>query len=337
MTTATVAPTKNAPGIVLRTSAYRADPTTIARKPGWNPRFDFGEIEELAKSLKANGVLNPLRVKRLAKPASIRESEVNGGALDIPAVGDEPAFYFELIDGDRRLTAIEHLLKGGFKFDDGVPLIIVDKAQSDLDSLFQMFEANTGKNFLPLEEAAAYKRMRDGDPENGVKGLTIKQICDRVSRKQVHVVATLALLEADDDVKDAIKDGSVNSTMAKKIAVAARGDKAKQKELVAAAKSAGKDKGKLAAVKRKVDDTRIAKATAKGKTLKMRALADDELSALGAGLAASMTVKLKEAGKPLTFDVREWVSKDDKLALAFTFGALEALKAAAGVKTSLDI
>ncbi len=320
MTTATVTPvTKNAPGIVLRTSAYRADPKTITRRAGWNPRFDFGEIEELAKSLKINGLLNPLRVKRIAGAKADAEHQ------------------FELIDGDRRLTAIELAMKGGFVFADGVPVIIVDKAQSDLDSLFQMFEANSGKAFLPLEEAAAYKRMRDGDPENGIKGLTIKQICDRVSRKQVHVVATLALLDADDTVKDAVKDGSVNSTMAKKIAVAARGDKAKQQELVAAAKSAGKDKGKLAAVKRKVDDTRIAKAASKGKTLKMRALADDELSALGASLAKAMTQKLKDAGKPLTFDVRDWVSKDDALALAFTFGALEALKAAAGVKTKLDI
>lgn len=319
-TTANVTPaTKNAPGIVLRTSAYRADPLTITRKEGWNPRFDFGEIEELAKSLKINGFLNPLRVKR------------------IPGAKATDQYQFELIDGDRRLTAIEMAIKGGHAFVEGVPVVIVDKAQSDLESLFQMFEANSGKAFLPLEEAAAYKRMRDGDPENGVKGLTIKQICDRVSRKQVHVVATLALLDADDDVKEAVKDGSVNSTMAKKIAVAARGDKVKQKELVAAAKAAGKDKGKLAAVKRKVDDTRIAKAAGKGKTLKMRALDDDELSALGAALAAGMSKKMKDAGKPLTFDLRAWVSQDDALALAFTFGALEALKAAAGVKTELDI
>jgi hypothetical protein len=39
----------------------------------------------------------------------------------------------------------------------------------------------------------------------------------------------------------------------------------------------------------------------------------------------------------LESDVRGWVAKDDKLALAFTFGALEALKVAAGCVNNLVI
>ena len=303
---------KNATGIVARTSSYRAFPESITRRAGWNPRFDFGEIDGLEKSIRANGILNPLRVKRIAGAKPSDEHQ------------------FELIDGDRRLTAIEQAVKHGHTFDEGVPIIIVDKAQDEVTSLVQMFEANSGKVFLPLEEAAAYGRMREA-------GLTIQDICRHVSRKQVHVVATLALLTADDSVTEAIKDGSVNGTTAKKIAVAARGNKAKQAELVAAAKSAGKDNSKKAVVKRAIDDVRRAKAASKGKVLKMRALGDDELSALGAGLALSMTSKLADAGKPIDFDVRSWVAQDDALALAFTFGALEALKAAAGVATKLDI
>lgn len=304
--------TANAPGIALRTSAYRATVSSITRREGWNPRFDFGEIEELAKSIKVNGLLNPLRVKRIAGAAKT------------------DALQFELIDGDRRLTALEQLVKAGVEFPEGVPVIIVDKAQDDLTSLFQMFEANTGKNFLPLEEAAAYQRMRDA-------GLTIKQICERVSRKQVHVVATLALITADADVQDAVKDGTVNSTTAKKIAQHARGDKAKQKELVAQAKQVGKDKTKKAALDKEIDATRRAKAAKTGKVLKMRALSDVELSKIGEELALSMASKLRDASKTLDFDLRTWVSQDDALALAFTFGALEALKAAAGMSITLDV
>jgi ParB/RepB/Spo0J family partition protein len=304
--------TANAPGIALRTSAYRAIVSSITRREGWNPRFDFGEIEELAKSIKVNGLLNPLRVKRIAGAAKT------------------DALQFELIDGDRRLTALEQLVKAGVEFPEGVPVIIVDKAQDDLTSLFQMFEANTGKNFLPLEEAAAYQRMRDA-------GLTIKQICERVSRKQVHVVATLALITADADVQDAVKDGTVNSTTAKKIAQHARGDKAKQKELVAQAKQVGKDKTKKAALDKEIDATRRAKAAKTGKVLKMRALSDVELSKIGEELALSMASKLRDASKTLDFDLRTWVSQDDALALAFTFGALEALKAAAGMSITLDV
>lgn len=302
--------TANAPGIALRTSAYRAHADSITRREGWNPRFDFGEIDELAKSIKANGLLNPLRVKRIAGAAKTDQ------------------FQFELIDGDRRLTAIEKLTKAGYALPDGVPVIIVDKAQDDMTSLFQMFEANAGKVFLPLEEAAAYQRMRDA-------GLTIKQICERVSRKQVHVVATLALMTADSDVTDAIKDGSVNSTMAKKIAVHARGDKAKQKELVAQAKAAGKDKTKKQAVKAAVEKSRQDKAKKAGKTLKIQALTPMQLSELGQELATKLSGLMKDAGRELGEDLRTWVSQDEELLIAYTFGALEALKSAAGAPSEL--
>ena len=303
------AKSSNPVGIVKRTNAYFADPTMIGRKPGFNPRFDFGEIDELAKSIQVNGLLNPLRVKRVAA---------------------ENGKVFELIDGDRRLTAIEHLLKKGHDFPEGVPVVVVDAKQEDVTSLVQMFEANSGKAFLPMEEAIAYKKMQDA-------GMSIKAIGEAVSRKHVHIVATLALLTADDSVQEAVKAGTVTGTTAKKIATAARGDKAKQKELIAQAKAVGKDRAKKAQLDKNLDDTRRAKAESKGKTIKMRALSDVELSAIGEHLAQAMAAKLKDAKKPLDFDVRGWVAKDDQLALAFTFGALEALKAAAGMTVNLDI
>lgn len=306
----------NPAGVLKRTSAYFIDPTRIVRREGWNNRFDMGEIEELAKSIKAqkafdgHGIINDIRVKR-CNPA-------------------RPDADFELVDGDRRLTAIELLIKRGEVFADGIPAKIEAKDATDLDLRYKMFEANTGKPLLPLEEASAYKSLREA-------GQTIKQICERVGRKQVHVVATLALLDADAEVQDAVASGAVNSTMAKNIAVHARGDKAKQKELIDAAKSAGKDKGKRKVVAKAIEAARRAKAASKGKTLKIRALTDDDLSALGAKMAAALKHMMTEYKLPLTTDMRAWVKADDNLAMAFTFGALEALKAAAGAKVDLDI
>lgn len=312
------AKSSNPVGVTKRSNAYFIDPTMVTRKAGFNPRFDFGEIDELAKSIKVNGILNPIRVKRM--PASVMEDGKKDAGVKV----------FELIDGDRRLTAIELLLKQGHTFPDGVPAVIVDQKQDDLTSLIQMFEANSSKVFLPMEEAIAYKSMQEA-------GMSIKDICQAVSRKHVHVVATLALLQADADVQDAVKDGSVSGTTAKKIATAARGNKTKQKELIAQAKAVGKDATKKAQLDKSLNDTRRAKAEAKGKTIKMRALSDVELSAIGEALAKAMASKLLDAKKPLDFDVRGWVAKDDALALAFTFGALEALKAAAGMSVNLDI
>lgn len=301
--------TKQAAGVLKRTSAYFVDPKRIVRRAGWNPRFDFGEIEEMAKSIKANGILNAIRVKR---------------------VTGNPAADFELIDGDRRMTAIEHLIKKGHQFPDGIPATIVDKAQDDLTSLIQMFEANTGKPFLPLEEAAAYKRLQD-------HGMTIAQICQAVSRKQVHVVEMLGLLKADDSVKEAVQSGEVGKTLAKKIAKVAKGDAATQKKLVAKAKAAGTDKTKMKQVMKEVEDVRHKKAEAQGKVIRQQGLDYDELEELGTRVAGYLVERLEALGHPLDFDVRHMIAKDDRYALAFTYGAMEAIKAARGGSINLMV
>ncbi len=308
----TTATRGEAPGIVKRSNSYHADPRTIVRRKGWNPRFDFGDIEALKASVLENGVLNPLRVKRIS--------------------GDGPAF-FELIDGDRRLTAIEQLIKEKKHFfSDGVPVIIVDRAQNEITDLIQMFVANDGKPFLPLEECAAYMRMKEAN-------MTIKQICDAVGRKQVHVIAILALASADESLKQAVQDGTINKTLAKDIAVNARGDKAKQAELTKEAVAAGKDKAKRRVIVRKVDEARQTKAVKKGKRVpKMRALSDLELSELGASVAARMPKLLLDAKAMMhEKNLEKWISQDDKLALACAFGQLQALKAAAGIKVKLEL
>ncbi len=307
------AESKTALGLVRKTTAFHLDPKNIRRKPGFNPRFEFGEIELLARSIAQNGVLNAIRVKKAA-----------------PGV-------FELVDGDRRFTAIELLLanaKAGklpaHTFPEGVPSIIVDKDQDEITDLVQMFEANTGKPFAPLEKAAAFKRMRDA-------GLSVTQIMQRTSCTDHDVIGSLALLDGDESLVKAVADGKVSGGTAKAIAVAARGNKTKQAELAAAVVAAGKDKGKLKAAKKAIDSTRRAKAAAKGKALKIRALDDEELSAMGLNVGECLKVLLEQQGMSFDSDLREWAANDPELAIAFTFGALEALKAAAGAKVSLEL
>jgi len=320
--------TSNAPGILKRSSSNFVDARAVMRKEGWNNRFDFGEIEELAKSLAVNGMLNPIRVKRIA-PTVLDDGKGPTGAQ---------VFHFELVDGDRRLTALELLMKQG-KYDEafpeGAPAILVDKAQDSMTSLVQMFEANTGKPLLPLEEAAAYKRMRDGFPDEGIKGLTIKQICERVGRKQVHVTEMLALLDADEDVKDAVTKGTIGKTQAKQIAKVAKGDKAKQKELVAKAKNAKGDRNAKQKVQADLQKTRSDKAKAKGKTLKIRALNNAQLSELGAQVAAELVGRLSRIGMKPEDNLAKWIKGDAELVAAYMFGALTGLRAAAGQEEEL--
>lgn len=311
---------KNAPGIVKRPNAYFIDPKTISRGEGWNPRFDFGEIDRLADSIQyelkrdpaSGGLINDIRVRRLEK-------------------GDPrlaQGFAFELIDGDRRLTAVEKLLKKGVDFPEGIPAKIDGKDIDELERLIRMFTANTGKPFLPLEQAHAFKRMKDG-------GMTLKQIEKATGCSDNTIVGALALLDADGSLQDAVKSGEISGGLAKSIAVNARGDKAKQAELVKEAKEAGKDKAKKRAVLRKVDDARRSKAAKKGLKLKMRALSDDQLSSIGAKMAEVLAAQMDEVELPADANLEEWLKSAPDLKVAFTFGALQALKAAAGVTVRL--
>jgi len=315
-------------GILKKTTGYNADPRRICRKPGFNTRFEFGDIASLAESIKTElgrdpsngGLLHDLRVKRLDK------SDPRAAAAD-----------FELVDGDRRLTAIELLLSQGVEFPEGVGIKLVDKNQDDVQSLVQMYTATTGKPFLPLEEAAAFKRMRDS-------GMTILAISKAVGKADTHVIDTLALLEADEDVQEAVRSGKVGGTVAKQIATTARGNKALQKDMIEEAKKAkGKDPSAKAAKARllkKLQDAKDAKAKAKGKTLKIRALTDEQLSALGVKVAGLLDMKAKEAKWAATGDIKDDIDrcrKDDGLAAAYTLGLMVGLRIAAGLEGELDI
>lgn len=310
------ATSKEAPGVVKRTSAYMVDPTKITRRPGWNNRFDFGDIERLAGSIAANGMLTPIRVKRLAQPT-------------------EDGHLFELIDGDRRLTAVEVLLKkDAAALPGGVPAIIVDKNQEDKVSLIQMFEANAYKALLPMEEAAAFQRMR-----NEYK-MTLKEICAATGRKQVHVSEMLNLLTATPELQEAVKSGEVGKTDAKKIATVAKNNPEAQRKLteqVKAANKSSKGKGGKAEVKAAIAKTHRAEAAKRGKKLKIRALSDQELSKIGSTMADHLMALLEAQDIAIDTDLVDMIRKDPKMVIAYTTGALDALKVAAGGDNNLKL
>lgn len=286
----------NTKGIVKRSNAYFIDPKEVVRKEGWNPRFDFGEIEALAKSIKSNGILNPIRVKH-----------------------NEDG-KFEIIDGDRRLTAIEFLMKEGETFDNGIPAIIENKNIDEITSLVRMFESNSGKPFLPLEEAAAYKRFRDA-------GLTIQQICKSVSRSVAHVTNTLALISSDEWVKEALRDGHIDSTIAKSIAVKARGKKDKQKELVEKAMSGKKGKK---AVKEELENTRLRKGT--GRRSATRSLTDEQIQDLETKCLEELKELQKACGGIKLSNMKHYVEEYDSKSLSYGYGILVGLRMARGIK-----
>lgn len=309
--------------VTARLSAYNmVDPTMVIIDPTWNIRFDKGDIQELANEIKARKQLEP----------------ESGGLIVALILERAEEGKLKVVDGERRMTAINLLIEQGETFPNGVPAKILAKGMSKRDKLITMYQAGSAKKFLPLEEAEFFRRMKVDE------GLTIEEICELTGKAHMHVTQTLAILDASPELKEALAKGEVGMTLAKEIATVGKGDAALQKDLVADAKAAkaqgskGKaDKKALKKVKAKIEAARQAKAAAKGKTLKPKSIDEEKLSTLGAKMAKHLQVLMKQAGMAEDFELMAWVEKDDKLAAAYTFGVVQALKSVAGLKVKLEV
>lgn len=211
-------------GTVQRQNTYVALPESILVRDGFNPRLDFGNIEELAASIEASGVKVPLRVLR-----------------------DKSGQKFELIDGHRRNAAVQFLVKAGRWTHPGVPIVIAERGISDAEQILEVMITNSGKPLLPLEEAAALKRLID-------LGMSIAEIAKKVGHSDVYVRDHLALLDAAPEVKDALAAGKLDKTTAQQITNSTKKDKVngnkRAAELVAKATAGKAEKRK---VKEEVD------------------------------------------------------------------------------------
>lgn len=116
------------------TDILSVDPRNIIVKEGFNVRQDMGDIEGLMHSLLESGQQVPIVCAKVK--------------------GEEK---YELIEGHRRMEAINLALEKGFDF----PYVRVVKfVGSDEDRLFTMLITGTGqKQLTELEQAEGFKRL----------------------------------------------------------------------------------------------------------------------------------------------------------------------------------
>ncbi len=144
-----------------------------------NPRqprmaFRAEELEELAASIREQGVLQPVVVR------------------------PRPAGGFELLVGERRLRASK--LAGASR----VPAIV--RHVDDKQALEQAIVENVQRADLDaLEEGLAYRNLID------LFELTQEETARRVGKSRVHITNTLRLLELPDEVKSLINDGQLQA------------------------------------------------------------------------------------------------------------------------------
>jgi len=153
----------------------------LSRNP-YQPRLNFNEekLEELANSIKKNGIIQPI---------AVRPDKNKPGK-------------FEIVAGERRWLAAQ---KAGLH---EIPVTILEL--TDVESLEVAIVENIQRDDLnPVEEAKGYKRLNEEfnyDHEN---------ISKLMSKSRSHISNTLRLLTLPSDVIAMLEEGSITSGQAR--------------------------------------------------------------------------------------------------------------------------
>ena len=135
--------------------------------------FDGEHLKELAESIRQNGVLQPIVVRRVEN-------------------------RYELILGERRLRAAK--LAGRAT----IPAIV--RHVDDADSLRHALMENLQREDLnPMEEARGYQGLKDGF------GLTVGDIAEMIGKNRSTVANSLRLLNLPEVVKTLIVEGKLTA------------------------------------------------------------------------------------------------------------------------------
>jgi ParB family chromosome partitioning protein len=151
----------------------------IERSP-WQPRHTFDEeaLRELADSIRARGVIQPLICRRT------------------------PAGTLQLIAGERRLRAA---IDAGLQ---QVPVLLVDAADRDAAEM-TLIENVQREDLNVLEQAEGYRTLLERF------GLTQQEVADRVGKPRASVANVLRLLDLPDEVRQLVGSDQLSAGHAK--------------------------------------------------------------------------------------------------------------------------
>ena len=205
----------------------------LIRNP-YQPRQNFSEekLEELANSIRKNGIIQPI---------AVRESKKGGSEK------------YEIVAGERRWLAAQ---KAGLH---EIPVTILEL--SDVESLEVAIVENIQRDDLnPIEEAKGYKRL------NEEFNYDHESISKLMSKSRSHISNSLRLLSLPSDVISMLEEGTLTSGQARPLIGIANAS-AIAEEVAANNYSARKveylTRNKKGKNKEKIVDTNILKAQQK--------------------------------------------------------------------------
>lgn len=145
------------------------------------PRHSFDEnaLEELSDSIKQNGILQPLLVRKVGQS-------------------------YQIVAGERRYQAAK---KAGLK---ELPVVIKDISDEDVFKL-ALIENLQRSDLTPIEEAQGYRQLID---ENG---LTQEQLGKALSKSRSAITNTLRLLDLPVEVQEMMGEGKLSAGHARAI------------------------------------------------------------------------------------------------------------------------
>ena len=175
--------------------------TDLLRPNKFQPRthVDDDRIEELSRSIRSHGIIQPIVVRRIDRSERAQRSEPRErSAVAAPAserVGEiegrqplETEPHYEIIAGERRWRAAQRagLLK--------VPVVVRDIPEDRLLAV-ALIENIQREDLNPIEEAVAYRRLSDEFH------LTQEQIADAVGKDRSSIANYVRLLRLPQEVR----------------------------------------------------------------------------------------------------------------------------------------
>lgn len=136
-------------------------------------RFTEENLEELTQSIRANGIVQPIVVRRKAS-------------------------HFQLVAGERRWRAAQ---RAGLK---KIPAVVKDVSDEKLLEL-ALVENIQRQELNPIEEAKAYKNLIN------TVGLTQEMVAERVGKNRTVVTTSLRLLKLPDDIQKYIEEEKISA------------------------------------------------------------------------------------------------------------------------------
>jgi ParB/RepB/Spo0J family partition protein len=205
---------QNAKAPVFEKEAYlMVPPSVIVHDEKVNPRFDYGDIEELMNSILENGIRNPLK-------------------------GYERDGKIVLKDGHRRMRAVNLAIEKGKKIE-RVPVIVEKRALNEEERTLEFLIYNDGKPLTMLEQSEVIKRLLNF-------GWKTTDVVKKTGKARGYIENLISLTTSPVKVQHYIREGKISAHAVIQIMAAVKGNtEAVVKEVEAAigkATEAGKTK-----------------------------------------------------------------------------------------------